>query len=861
MRKICYLLLLYFLAALIIATCGSICLTQTQKLILNPQFKLKPLPPKTGVSGLDKPGPVKSPDPYFTIMIGENEVYRDATDRTLAYYKPILRLGSRQGTPLAEGVGELAASLDGFRFQYYKFESGGIPKWASMQTVIVAERPADVTLEAVQAKWRNITRLIPLPIKLDASTGAKMLLPYPPRKVTFSQLDAQGGDESLKWYYFSTNTHPTPPDLLTNEDNNVLNEAKARDFAAAVISDLSDMPSFQPMLEVRAVYPGWKGASPVAKGMIPLKLLTRPKIPLERIKSPEQPPSQPAKPPAVSQPAKPPVAAKPLFRAIQPARTETPPPPQSKITTPVPSAQLTRRAQIKMRPDLIRVIGELKPREDVDYTYSGQQEMVVRIPITYPKPKTPLYDYYFLSDSGRFGGPYFETSPNPNRPQRAEPPEGFSGYWYESHFLGKRLVWPAPKELRLSWDLESGMRPTCRFSVLPNNKGGLTAYLTYDLYPNFSTRQLQAAVEALEKRTGEKIDLLPFTDVLDANQMTFSSGNPVLRSMVEAKKVSMTKLSPQNIDDAWFRLSAEIPIDDWASFTLFMKIGELGLWEFGVITGASTGVAEKVSFQLTGDLLKTLGGPLIANYKNYNPQSGEYEVELFNFGLAPFSVRGLRFELGGPEQAKSDVWFEGREIQVPGIGSASSFDQRDGVGGSCSVAVKETAGTSLKSLLDSGKFESISVKFARDMLKPPDSAETTGIVEPDIQFSFLRSLCYQYIGNSELVQVPVSPLELSQWADYKSGLVVIRYQGYVYSKELDLSGQNKVEIRRLPREGAYAFSGKPGDADVLEYRAVFVKKDGTVVYIPAQAGGESKWNTADISGILLAGVKPDDKIF
>ncbi len=112
------------------------------------------------------------------------------------------------------------------------------------------------------------------------------------------------------------------------------------------------------------------------------------------------------------------------------------------------------------------------------------------MPITYPRHTTPNYDYYFLSDSGRFGGPHFEPSSQPDRPQRAAAPEGFSGHWYEGHFYGRRLVWPAPTALRLAWDVESGLRPSCRFSLSSDQEGSLTAHISYDLYPDLSMRQL-----------------------------------------------------------------------------------------------------------------------------------------------------------------------------------------------------------------------------------------------------------------------------------------------------------------------------------------------------------------------------------
>jgi hypothetical protein len=153
--------------------------------------------------------------------------------------------------------------------------------------------------------------------------------------------------------------------------------------------------------------------------------------------------------------------------------------------------------------------------------------------------------------------------------------------------------------------------------------------------------------------------------------------------------------------------------------------------------------------------------------------------------------------------------------------------------------------------MDTGRYQTLSASLAADMVGPSRSPDAAGGIDPDIMFSFLRSLCYQFIGSSEIIQVPVAPAELSQWADYSSGLAVLRFQGYVYTKELDLAVRNAVDLRRLPHEGAYAFSGRPGDADVLEYRTVFTRKDGTIVYLPAAAEGETKWLAADVSGILL----------
>jgi len=825
------------------------------------QLTLKPIqrtltkvaPPKTSASKMDRPGPVRSPDPYYTIKVGEAEIYRDAQDPTLAYYQPVIRLARRAGTPLAEGVGPLASSLDGFRFQYYKFESGGTPKWASIQIVVALDRPRDATLEAVQAKWRNVTRLVPLPVKLDGTTGVRMTLPYPPRAVSFTEAGPSGAEGENRWQFLSTNTRPTPPDLLTDANNNALNEAKAKDYASLITSDLGDMPSFQPVLEVRAVFPGWSGKTPLAKTLIAFK-------PVAGLRPAPPAASGTATPPAA--PAQRSVAT----RTMMIGQKSTSGPAPASATTGSPAAPAAPAgpagqkpigrtirpvARTAIRPDLIKVFGELKPREDVDYAYSETQELLTRIPISYPKGKTADYDYYFLSDSGRFGGPYFEPSAAPNRPVRAEAPQGFSGLWYESHSFGKRLVWPAPKELRLRWEVESGLRPSCRFSMTTDAQGKPTGHITYDLYPDLSARELQAAVDALKARTGEAVDVLPFPDLLDANQIGLAPGNPALQPLVTARRVSLTPLSPVRYDDAWFRMTVDIPVDDWAAFTLFMRAGDLGTWDVGIKTGASSGMAEKANFRLVGDLLETMGGPVSASLKTLDQATGGYEVVLNNYGLDAVSVGGVRFAGEGAGRDVCDVWLADGKTPLAGIGSASSFDQQSGMSGAVTATVRASAAPAVKAFLDAGKFPSLVATLAPDMVGPSDAPEAAGGADPDIKFSFLRSLCYQFIGSSEIIQVPVAPAELSQWSDVASGLAVLRFQGYVYTKELDMDARNTVEMRRLPHEGAYAFAGKPGDADVLEYRTVFTRKDGTVVYLPAAAEGETKWLTGDISGIIL----------
>ena len=104
-----------------------------------PQRTLTPVtPPKTSRLKMDRPGPVGSPNPYYTIKMGENEVYRDAKDPRWPTIGPSSTSGSHRHPP-GQAVGPLAASLDAFRSAYYKFESGGNPKWADLQVVVALD--------------------------------------------------------------------------------------------------------------------------------------------------------------------------------------------------------------------------------------------------------------------------------------------------------------------------------------------------------------------------------------------------------------------------------------------------------------------------------------------------------------------------------------------------------------------------------------------------------------------------------------------------------------------------------------------------------------------------------------------------
>ena len=333
--------------------------------------------------------------------------------------------------------------------------------------------------------------------------------------------------------------------------------------------------------------------------------------------------------------------------------------------------------------------------------------------------------------------------------------------------------------------------------------------------------------------------------------MTLVSGPQILKDLITAKKLTIQKLIPDKIDDPWFTVTVDIAADDWPTFTIFMKNGDLGTWEFGFKQSASSGTGDKVSFQLDSNLLDTLGGPLLISTKNYDTTTGGYEIAMTNFGLTSLSVKGMRFLLtGSDKQASLDSWFPtGSEKTVPAVPTASSFDTQDGTGQVIEATIKESSCADLKSAWASGSFQRMDAQLTSDMvgLPPGDPG-----ADPDIAFTYLRSLCYRYAGQSNMIDIPVAPAEKSQWLGYKSGRIIVRFQGFVYSKQIDVTAEkNLISVRRLPKEGAYANWGVSDDLmDKLDYRTVFVRNDGSVVSMPSQDQGPA-WLSADVSGIIL----------
>ena len=837
-----------------LANMGTVVRLQNHAMISGIRIVNTNAAPKTAASKMDRPGPVRSPDTYFTIRIGSSDVYRDAKDPATAYYLPVLRLGKRDGTPLAENIGALASTLDGFLFRYMGFDTQqqSYIKYGDVQAVVEASQPQDVTLESVQSTWKEVTRLIPIPLQIS---GVKMRLPYPERTVLLTEVSKQASSADPRWC-FGTIATPTPQ-LLNSGGSNFLREPETKDFANAITSDLSELPAFEPVLEVSAKYAGWIGASPRMRAIGPA-FLGSGSISLIRSTVPK--PAPPAVTPGISgafkirsalpdgqDPAGNAAAAR---YAVYTEGSDSVRLHYTAGGMGLTMSPISRGTILRVNPVGIRALGQLNSRGDVDYKYFDNQEFVAQIPLSYA-PGVADNDYFFYSrDSKRYG--WHPTGGLPYEvPQSVTPPDGFA-YWYRSHFTGRQIIWPAPQQLRLRWNVDKGVQPSCRFYLTGGDAGQpLMAHIEYDMYPSFSMSKLGAAVADIRKQTGEQVDLRPFTDILSSDQMSLVGGPPILKDLINAKHLTIQKLMPDKIDDPWFTVTVDIPADDWPTFTIFMKDGDLGTWEFGFKQSASSGTGDKVSFQLNGNLLDTLGGPLLISTKNYDKSTGGYEVAMTNFGLTALAVKGMRFLLTGSEkQASLDSWFPtGGEKTVPAVPTASSFDSQDGTGQVIEATIKEPSSADLKSAWASGAFDRLDAQLTADMVGLPAGEPSA---DPDIAFSYLRSLCYRYAGQSNMIDIPIAPAEKSQWFDYKSGRVTVRFQGFVYSKQVDVTVENNaITVRRLPKEGAYANWGVSSDLmDKLDYRAIFVRKDGSVVTMPSQDQGPA-WLSGDATGIIL----------
>lgn len=69
-------------------------------------------------------------------------------------------------------------------------------KYGDAQAVVEASQPQDVTLQAVQSTWKEVTRLIPIPLQLS---GVRMRLPYPERTVMLTKVSKQASATDSEW--------------------------------------------------------------------------------------------------------------------------------------------------------------------------------------------------------------------------------------------------------------------------------------------------------------------------------------------------------------------------------------------------------------------------------------------------------------------------------------------------------------------------------------------------------------------------------------------------------------------------------------------------------------------------------------
>ena len=808
-----------------------------------------------------KSGPVVSSDPYYTTKVGEVRIYRDALDSTLAYYEPEFRIGNRFGSALGQDLSDsLAKSLDGFLFRYTNFDNTSPVKWGQVQIVITTVKPDCVTLESVQKQWKNITRLKPLSLRISSS-GPILSIAYPERKLFLNHLvESRSHDEGQMWLYESVKT-PTPALLQNSGDDVILNRDETVDFLQIITADLDDLPAFMAQLAIESSFDAWvvKSNKKLTKVISINPQWIRPMI-----KQDVKPVFQPIKPQAKTvQPAsvKTLAVSKPLtvskigtqsasrnFSKVS-AKPEMP-----KISKPVATANkgLTvkdlRFVEVsKLRPFSPTWIGTLKPRKDLTYEWSDKTMTKSRIPISYTKKNTASYDYYYLSGSGRWGGPFLNTdplNPLPDLPQRVDSVESWTGYWYETHYLGQRMVWISPKSFGLCWQLESGVSPSCRFMIKSGTGEQVEARVTYDLYPDLSIANLFQIRSRIEQETGEQVRLFPLAQWFDLDNILFGSGNPSIRRLYDEGRISIVNLRPSGFEEPWFRVEMDMTVGDWTEFSVFMRQGDLGRWKIGM-----QGMAEhnRLDIAMDGDLLRCAGAPIWLGAELSSQQPGHISLECINFGFLPYELDGIQLNLSAPDVAEKKVLmpFGDSPLLIPELGEGSSADSQFGQGSGSRVIAEMALPDDIQSLFGEATYTEMELQPLPEWTQVPQNEATLGI-DPDVMFSYLRSLCYQYVGESQVIEIPVSAAEETQWAQVGEARFIARYQGFVYRMNLDIGGTNTLRARRLPMEGVFAQSAD--NADTIEYRVEGAYIDDRPFTLPVTT---DYWMSGNIYGIRL----------
>ncbi|MBN2233802.1 MAG: hypothetical protein JW706_01530 [Opitutales bacterium] len=753
-------------------------------------------------------GPVISTDPYFTAHIGEHRVFRDALDSTLAYYEPVISIGSRIGNALGEGLPDpLASRLYGVLFVYHNFDNPNPVKWGQIKIVVSAKRPDNVSLEAVQSLWKNVVKLRPIPIVPDPK-GPELSIRYPSTvNVRLSKtVENNASEDGMQWV-FQSSDQPTPQNLSARDDNDMLNESETRSLLQ-VVSQV-EIPGFEAQLKLRLSYPAWKVVSP---------------IPLRK--------------PIVIRHA---MLSLPKRSGSIPAPT---PPPETMHTTrlktvkPLNFQTNTIRTVSVLKPLRPIWIGEQKPKAGLEYAFQEDLQLRFAVPLSITASSTPDYDYYFLSGSGRWGGPHLDFDPNapiPQRPVEVTHMEAWEGYWFETHFQGERTVWVAPRRFGLRWTSDAGMKPSLHFSIQNQPNAKIRSVLVYDLYPEPSESDLGTIAKRLSDETGESIRYLPLTDLMDFGNLKLTTIDPLLEDLLESSQITLRSLNPDGLSEPWIRLEVDAEWNNWADFTLFMRKANLGEWEIG-FRGALP--HDRRSFSLSGNLLRCQGAPLFLSEAKVM-EDRKVSLQYMNFGFIPYRIKGLKLSHSTMDSDGVPylLALHANPIVVsPGYG-VNPTDGEASIPEPLVVELPKDAPP-----LD----DPIQAEVLPEWIE--EDAESTLSLDEDVSFSYLRSLCYRYVGDSEIIDIPVAANEDANWLSIDEVRIVARFQGYVYALKLSPGQDNMLRVRRIPREGVFADASGAAEADTIEYRIMGTLKDGKPFTHPALP---DQWLNGSIHGFLL----------
>jgi hypothetical protein len=794
-------------------------------------------------------GPVISTDPWFTRKIGTHSLYRDALDPKIAYYEPEIRISPRTGTRLAAGLPEpLAGTLDAFLFRYFNFDNTNPVKYGQVQIAIEARQPEWATIEEARKCWREIEVLRPLEL-VFVKDGIEIQTAYPKRQVRLQEVSRKAMEGRTIWEFESEGA-ATPALLLQEGLDSFLNQGETLDFLQVISADLEDMPAFQATLSTAFQFDAWNlEKNPSLVTLSPIRAISSIAEPVKS--KPVIAPKVPAKKETRIQSTVGKKATAPMIQKSGGSivKTGTLKTTVGSKTLPADLVSKTELKRVALKPFTLEWIGQAKPRTDLKYKWGGQSRRTHVLSLNYNSKRVRDYDYYFLSGSGRWGGPFLNVDPMnplPDHPVKVSNAEGWDGYWYETHYSGDRVVWVAPRTFGLQWKTQGGISPSCKFAVKTGGEQVIQSRITYEFYPEIAVSELENLRRSLEARSGETVRILPLTQWWDFQSIQLDSSDPLLSRLVREGNLSITSLQPASLTEPWMRVELNLTSQDWSEFSLFMRNGDAGTWSIGVRGGLAH---DRMSFSLNGNLLDCRGAPLWSEAKLAPGNEGILVLDWINFGFLPYVLEGFEARFYRKEQAPLSAWipFGDNPVLIPEVNQSSSVDQQSGGGAGLKVVTRMPMPEDLKERLGLHSVESIEVQIVPEWVQSPE-IQTEKALDADVVFSYLRSLCYQYVGESEVIELPVSVAEQSQWSRIQQGVLTVRYQGYVYRMEIQPGQPNNLRIRRLPREGVYANLGGQEEDDSLEYHLEGVSPGGEAIRIPAD---ETYWAIGKLYGITL----------